>query len=87
MAKAKRIIFSFDEPSERQLVDLTSEGKFSSRAHAVREAVALFRLLQDYHKQGFTELYARNPNNNAELRVKFTSLELTSDLPSEDSRE
>ncbi len=77
MPKAKRIIFSFDESSERQLIDLTEDGKFSSKARAVRESVALFRRLQEYHKQGYTELYVRNPGTQNELRVTFTSLELT----------
>lgn len=77
MPKARRIIFSFDESSERQLIDLTKEGGFSSKARAVREAVALFRRLQEYHQQGYTELYVRNPTTENKLCVHFTPLELT----------
>jgi hypothetical protein len=81
--KAKRIIFSFDEVSERELVDVAATAGFSSKARAVREAVGLFHRLQEYQKQGFTQLVVRNPDKNEEIEVRYTALDLSGHTPSE----
>jgi hypothetical protein len=77
MAKAKRIIFSFDEPSERELTNVTINGGFSSKASAVRESVALFRQIQNLIAQGYTEMFVVNPTTNAKVQVSIASLEVT----------
>jgi hypothetical protein len=77
MTKAKRIIFSFDAPSERELIDVTKTGRFSSKASAVRESIALFRHIQQLHRQGYTRLYVQNPDTKAEVEINITSLKIT----------
>ena len=75
MPRAKRIVFSFDDSTEKKLVEVTRKAGFSSMARAVRESVSLFRLLQDYRDQGYTELIVRDPECAKEIRVAFSPLE------------
>src|SRR5262249_35643140 len=61
MAKAQRVVFSFDERSLESLQRIKDQGQFSSMADAVRESLQITRALQVQGGQGFTEIVVRNP--------------------------
>ena len=52
MAKNRRVVFTFDEPSLRALEVMTEEGNYDSMADTVRES-EISRALQTQAKQGF----------------------------------
>jgi Arc/MetJ-type ribon-helix-helix transcriptional regulator len=66
MAKAQRVVFSFDDRSLESLQRIKEQGRFSSMADAVRESLQVSRALQDQAEQGFTELVVRNPKTGTE---------------------
>ena len=68
MAKNRRVVFTFDEPSLRALEVMTEEGNYDSMADTVRESLRISRALQTQAKQGFSEITLRNPDT-AEKRV------------------
>ena len=68
MAKNRRIVFKFDEPSSRALEIMTKEGGYNSMADTVRESLRISRALQTQAKQGFSEITLRNPDTE-EKRV------------------
>lgn len=61
MARSKRILFTFDPRSHRNLRELTDAGGFPSASDAVRDSLRVARALQDQARQGFTEVVVRNP--------------------------
>lgn len=74
MAKAKRVIFTFDDRSFDTLQQITSSGGFSSMADTVRESLQINRALQTQATQGFTEVIVRNPQTNEERVVVIPNL-------------
>ena len=62
MAKNKRVVFKFDEPSLRALEVMTKEGCYNSIADTVRESLQISRALQTQAKQGFSEITLLNPD-------------------------
>jgi Arc/MetJ-type ribon-helix-helix transcriptional regulator len=74
MAKAQRVVFSFDDRSLESLQRIREQGGFSSMADAVRESLQVSRALQSQAEQGFTELLVRNPKTGAERVVIIPAL-------------
>lgn len=74
MAKAQRVVFSFDERSLESLQHIKEQGRFSSMADAVRESLQTRRALQTQAEQGYTELVVRNPKTGAERVIVIPTL-------------
>jgi Arc/MetJ-type ribon-helix-helix transcriptional regulator len=74
MAKAQRVIFSFDERSLESLQQMRERGRFSSMAEAVRESLQTSRALQAQAEQGYTELVVRNPETGEERVLVIPTL-------------
>jgi Arc/MetJ-type ribon-helix-helix transcriptional regulator len=74
MAKAQRVVFSFDERSLESLQQIRQRGRFSSMADAVRESLQTSRALQAQAEQGFTELVVRNPKTGEERVIVIPTL-------------
>lgn len=74
MAKAQRVVFSFDDRSLESLQRIREQGGFSSMADAVRESLQVSRALQSQAEQGFTELLVRNPKTGAERVIVVPAL-------------
>ena len=74
MAKAQRVVFSFDERSLESLQRIKEQGRFSSMAEAVRESLQISRALQSQAEEGFTELVVRNPATGAERVIVVPAL-------------
>ena len=70
MAKACRVVFSFDERSLESLQKITEQGRFASMADTVRESLQISRALQTQAQQGFTEVIVRNPETDEERDVE-----------------
>jgi len=75
MAKAQRVVFSFDERSLESLQKIKEHGQFSSMADAVRESLQISRALQTQAGQGFTEIVVRNPTTKAERVIVIPNLQ------------
>ncbi len=74
MAKAQRVVFSFDDRSLESLQRIKEQGRFSSMADAVRESLQISRALQSQAEQGFTELVVRNPETGEERVIVIPTL-------------
>lgn len=74
MAKAQRVVFSFDERSLESLQRIKEQGQFSSMADAVRESLQISRALQAQAGQGFTEIIVRNPDTKEERVIVIPNL-------------
>lgn len=74
MAKAQRVVFSFDDRSLESLQKMKEQGRFSSMADAVRESLQISRALQAQAEQGFTELVVRNPHTGEERVIVIPTL-------------
>jgi len=74
MAKAQRVVFSFDERSLESLQRIKEQGQFSSMAEAVRESLQISRALQAQAGQGFTEIVVRNPDTKQERMIVIPNL-------------
>jgi Arc/MetJ-type ribon-helix-helix transcriptional regulator len=74
MAKAQRVVFSFDERSLESLQQMRERGRFSSMAEAVRESLQTSRALQAQAEQGYTELLVRNPKTGEERVLVIPTL-------------
>jgi len=74
MAKAQRVVFSFDERSLESLQRIKEQGLFSSMADAVRESLQISRALQAQAGQGFTEVVVRNPGTREERVIVIPNL-------------
>jgi Arc/MetJ-type ribon-helix-helix transcriptional regulator len=74
MAKAQRVVFSFDERSLESLQQMRERGRFSSMAEAVRESLQTSRALQTQAEQGYTELVVRNPKTGEERVLVIPTL-------------
>src|SRR5438094_9152572 len=74
MAKAQRVVFSFDERSLESLQRIREQGQFSSMADAVRESLQISRALQAQAGQGFTEVVVRNPQTKEERVIVIPDL-------------
>lgn len=68
MPESKRVVFSFDERSFDSLEQMKREGRYTSLADAVRDALRVSRALQVQNQQGFNEITVRNPKTG-EQRV------------------
>lgn len=66
MAKAQRVVFTFDDRSLQSLQRIKEQGRFSSMADAVRESLQVSHALQTQAEQGYTELVVRNPKTGEE---------------------
>jgi hypothetical protein len=75
MAKAQRVVFSFDERSLESLQKIKEQGQFSSMADAVRESLQISRALQAQAGQGFTEIVVRNPTTKEERVIVIPNLQ------------
>ena len=75
MAKNRRIVFKFDEPSLRALEIMTKEGGYNSMVDTVRESLRISRALQTQAKQGFSEITLRNPDTGEERVVVIPHLQ------------
>lgn len=74
MAKAQRVVFSFDDRSLESLQRIKEQGRFSSMADAVRESLQVSRALQSQAEQGYSELVVRNPNTGEERVIVIPTL-------------
>ncbi len=74
MAKAQRVVFSFDDRSLESLQRIKEQGRFSSMADAVRESLQISRALQTQVEQGYTELVVRNPKTGEERVIVIPTL-------------
>jgi hypothetical protein len=74
MAKAQRVVFSFDERSLESLQKIKDQGQFSSMADAVRESLQISRALQAQAGQGYTEVVVRNPETKDERVIVIPNL-------------
>jgi Arc/MetJ-type ribon-helix-helix transcriptional regulator len=74
MAKAQRVVFSFDERSLQSLQRIREQGRFSSLADAVRESLQVSHALQEQAEQGYTELVVRNPETGKERVIVIPTL-------------
>ena len=74
MAKAQRVVFSFDERSLESLQQMKDRGRFPSMAEAVRESLQTSRALQAQAEQGYTELVVRNPKTGEERVLVIPTL-------------
>ena len=74
MAKAQRVVFSFDERSLESLQQIRERGRFPSMAEAVRESLQTSRALQAQAEQGYTELVVRNPKTGEERVLVIPAL-------------
>jgi hypothetical protein len=57
---AKRIVFTFDERAYEDLVRVQVQGKFASLALAVKEALSLYRTLQEQAAEGYDQICVEN---------------------------
>ena len=78
MTKTKRLVFSFDERSYDTLERIKHDGRFSSLADAVRQAVEVSGALQRQAQQGYTEVTVRNPETGIERVLVIPPLVLAS---------
>ena len=78
MAKAQRVVFTFDDRSLQSLQRIKEQGRFSSMADAVRESLQVSRALQTQAEQGYTELVVRNPKTGEERVVVIPALHASS---------
>lgn len=76
MANSKRVAFTFDEHSLRNLEQMTDDGQYSSMADTVRESLSINRALQSQAKHGFTEVIMRNPETGDERVVVIPRLQI-----------
>lgn len=76
MANSKRVAFTFDERSLKNLEQMTDEGQYSSMADTVRESLQINRALQSQAKNGFTEVVMRNPETGDERVVVIPRLQI-----------
>jgi prolyl-tRNA editing enzyme YbaK/EbsC (Cys-tRNA(Pro) deacylase) len=66
MAKAQRVVFSFDARSLESLQKIKEHGRYTSMGEAVRESLQISRALQSQANQGFSEIVVRNPETKEE---------------------
>jgi prolyl-tRNA editing enzyme YbaK/EbsC (Cys-tRNA(Pro) deacylase) len=66
MAKAQRVVFSFDARSLESLQKIKEQGRYTSMGEAVRESLQISRALQSQANQGFSEIVVRNPETKEE---------------------
>jgi hypothetical protein len=78
MAKAQRVVFSFDERSYDSLQQIKDRGRFSSLGEAVRDSLQISRALQSQASQGFSEIVVRNPETKEERVIVVPNLQATS---------
>ncbi len=71
---SKRVVFTFDDRSLESLDQIKAEGRFSSLAEAVREALRVSRALQAQGKEGFTQVKVRNPKSGEERTLVIPEL-------------
>ena len=74
MAKAQRVVFTFDDRSLQSLQSIKEQGRFSSMAEAVRESLQVSHALQAQAEQGYTELVVRNPKTGEERVIVIPTL-------------
>jgi hypothetical protein len=75
MAKAKRVIFTFDDRSFDTLQRITEQAGLSSMAESVRESIQINRALQDQAARGFTEVVVRNPDTREERVIVIPNIQ------------
>jgi hypothetical protein len=74
MAAARRLVFTFDEPSMDSLEQVKENGSFPTLGTAVRESIQLSETLQEQVANGFTEIVLRNPTTKQEKTIVVPSL-------------
>jgi Arc/MetJ-type ribon-helix-helix transcriptional regulator len=74
MAKAQRVVFTFDDRSLESLQRIKEQGRFSSMADAVRDSLQVSRALQAQAEQGYTEVVVRNPKTGEERVIVIPTL-------------
>ena len=75
MAKGRRVVFTFDERSLESLDRLKEQGRYSSMADAVREALQVRRAIAQQAARGFTEVIVRNPKTREELMLVLPAVD------------
>jgi hypothetical protein len=65
-AKAKRVVFTFDERSLEGLEELKKTGGYGTLADTVRDSLRMFRAIKKQSNDGFTEILVRNPKTGSE---------------------
>lgn len=74
MAKAQRIVFSFDDRSLDSLKKIQDDGKYPTMANVVRDSLQISRALQQQAEQGYNEVIVRNPETGEERIVVIPNL-------------
>lgn len=74
MAKAQRIVFSFDDRSLDSLKKIQDDGNYPTMANAVRDSLQISRALQQQAEQGYREVIVRNPETGEERIVVIPNL-------------
>jgi hypothetical protein len=73
MQMAKRMIFTFDDASLKNLERIKARRKLSSTAEAVRQSIQIGESLQQQADQGYSEVIVRDPKTKKERVMVFSS--------------
>jgi hypothetical protein len=71
---AKRIVFTFDERAYEDLERVREQGKFATLALAVREALSVYRALQEQASEGYEQIVVENRKTKKQKSILMRSL-------------
>jgi len=71
-----KVVFRFDPSSLDDLIRITEQSQFVTMGEAVRRALGLVRELQEHAKNGFSEVFVRNPKSKEERELLIEFLDV-----------
>lgn len=66
----KKINFTFKNENFKTLFEMTKDGNFKKPSKTIKEALEIFRSLQNFAKEGFCEVIIRNPFSGEEILTR-----------------